>query len=79
LRPYLEVFALAYLNDILVYSIDEKEYSGYIRKVLEVLAKYNLRAKLSKCEFYTYEITFLGYILILGYIGIDLAKVQLVL
>jgi hypothetical protein len=35
LRPYVDKFWLVYLDDILIYSRDEKEYLEHIRLVLK--------------------------------------------
>jgi hypothetical protein len=48
----------------------------YIKQVLEVFAKKGFCLKLSKYNFYTKEIVFLGYTITLGKIGLDLKKVQ---
>jgi hypothetical protein len=48
----------------------------YIKKILEVLAEKGFRLKLSKYNFYTKEIVFLGYIITLGKIGLDPKKVR---
>jgi hypothetical protein len=34
LFDYLDDFAIAYLDDILIYSKDLKEYTTYVKKVL---------------------------------------------
>jgi hypothetical protein len=47
----------------------------YIKQVLEVLAEKKFCLKLSKYNFYTKEIMFLGYIIILEKIGLDLKKI----
>jgi hypothetical protein len=51
----------------------------YIKQVLEALAKKGLRLKLSKYNFYTKEIMFLGYVIILGKIGLDPKKVRAII
>jgi hypothetical protein len=48
----------------------------YIKQVLEVLAKKRFCLKLSKYNFYIRKIVFLGYIIILGKIGLDPEKVR---
>jgi hypothetical protein len=51
-----------YLNDILIYSKDEKEHKHHIKIVLQKLRDYALYAKLSKCIFHTKEVEFLGFV-----------------
>jgi hypothetical protein len=50
----------------------------HIKQVLEVFAKKGFRLKLSKYNFYTKEIIFLGYIIILRKISLDPEKVQVI-
>ena len=35
LRPYIDDFAVCYLDDILIYSANEKEHEEHVRQVLE--------------------------------------------
>jgi hypothetical protein len=51
----------------------------YIKQVLEVFAKKGFRLKLSKCNFYTKEIIFLGYVIILGKISLDPKKIRVII
>ena len=62
LREYLNIFVLAYLDDILIFSIDYKQHIQYVRLVLQKLREKDLLVKLSKCEFHKYSISFLGYV-----------------
>jgi hypothetical protein len=50
----------------------------YIKQVLKILAKKGFRLKLSKYNFYTKEIVFLGYIIILRKISLDPKKIQVI-
>jgi hypothetical protein len=50
----------------------------YIKQVLEVLAKKEFCLKLSKYNFYTKEIVFLGYVIILGKINLDPEKILVI-
>ena len=62
LRLYLDIFVIAYLDNIIIYLEDKKDYIKYVTKVLKALDKHNLRLKLKKCEFYKTKVNFLGYI-----------------
>jgi hypothetical protein len=48
----------------------------YIKQVLEAFAKKGFCLKLPKYNFYTKEIVFLGYIITLGKINLDLKKIR---
>ena len=41
-RPYLDQFVLAFIDDILVYSIDEQEHEQHLRIVLQTLREKSL-------------------------------------
>ena len=47
-RDYLDSFVIVFIDDILVYSKDEASHAIHLRKVLELLREYDLRAKYSK-------------------------------
>jgi hypothetical protein len=51
----------------------------HIKQVLEILAKKGFRLKLFKYNFYTKEIVFLGYVIILGKISLDPKKIQVII
>jgi hypothetical protein len=50
----------------------------YIKQVLEVFAKKRFCLKLSKYNFYTKEIIFLGYIITLRKISLDPKKIRVI-
>ena len=43
LKEYLNVFVIIYLDDILIYSKNEKDYKKHVKQVLNALKKVNLR------------------------------------
>lgn len=63
LHDVLDVFAIAYLDDVLVFSSDRESHTQHLRQVLQRLLNANLYAKPSKCVFYTKELEFLGFII----------------
>jgi hypothetical protein len=75
LRPFLDKTCICYLDNILVYSEDKEQHIIYMKQVLEALAEKRFRLKLFKYNFYTKEIVFLGYVIILGKISLDPEKV----
>ena len=62
LRPYLDGFACAYLDDIVVFFKTKEEHTRYVRMVLRLLRERQLYVKLEKCQFYKKKIEFLGFI-----------------
>jgi hypothetical protein len=75
LRPYNDKFCLVYLDDILIYSRDEKEHLEHISLVLEKLREYRLHAKVSKCEFLRSNISYLGHNISSAGIGVEERKI----
>jgi hypothetical protein len=63
LRPYLDVFVIAYLDNIVVYSNTVEEHRKHVRTVLEALLKASLYLKLRKCEFNAKESGFVWFII----------------
>ena len=56
-------FAIAYLDDIIIFSRTAEEHLSHIKKVFEKLCATKLSMKLSKCHFFSKEIQYLGHIL----------------
>ena len=56
-------FAIAYLDDIIIFSKTPQEHLSHIQIVFEKLKSANLSMKKSKCSFFLKEIQYLGHIL----------------
>ena len=56
-------FAIAYLDDIIIFSKTPQEHLSHICIVFEKLKTANLFMKKSKCNFFSKEIQYLGHIL----------------
>ncbi|XP_019251340.1 PREDICTED: uncharacterized protein LOC109230279 [Nicotiana attenuata] len=50
-RPYLDLFVIVFIDDILIYSRSQEEHEQHLRVVLRTLKDSQLYAKFSKCEF----------------------------
>ena len=48
---HLDRFVLVFIDDILVYSKNEKDHMNHLRIVLEMLRQHQLKAKFSKSHF----------------------------
>ena len=77
-RPYVDQFVVVFIDDILVYSKDQESHDIHLRVVLETLRKEQLYAKLSKCEFWKNEVSFLGHIVSKEGIRVDPKKIEVV-
>ena len=76
LREYINVFVLAYLDDILIFSKKKEDHVQHIQLVLEKLREYCLFVKLSKCVFSAEEMEFLGFIINRFEIQMDPSKLD---
>ncbi|KAD2805347.1 hypothetical protein E3N88_38724 [Mikania micrantha] len=77
-KPYLDKFVIVFIDDILIYSKNEKDHEEHLRKMLELLRSEKLYAKLSKCEFWMREVQFLGHIINGQGIQVDPSKIEAV-
>ena len=56
-------FTIAYLDDIVIFSKTPQEHLSHIKKVFKKLRSVILSMKMSKCNFFSKEIQYLGHIL----------------
>ncbi|XP_059290299.1 uncharacterized mitochondrial protein AtMg00860-like [Lycium ferocissimum] len=77
-RPFLDLFVIVFIDDILVYSPSEAEHADYLCAVLRVLRDRELYAKFSKCEFFLNSVAFLGHIISDEGIKVDTQKIEAV-
>jgi hypothetical protein len=78
-RPYLDKSVVIFIDDILVYSNTYLEHEQYLRIVLKTLREHRLYVKLSKCEFWLKEVTFLRHVISAEGIFVDPRKVEAML
>ena len=60
-KPYLDLFVIVFIYDILIYSTNEKDHDSYLMIVLQALKNKELYAKFSKCEFWLKFVALLGH------------------
>ncbi|GJW23209.1 putative reverse transcriptase domain-containing protein [Tanacetum coccineum] len=77
-KPYLDKFMIVFIDDILIYSRNEKEHEEHLKTILELLKKEELYAKFSKCEFWINTVKFLGHVIDSSGIHVDPAKIEAV-
>ncbi|GJX65236.1 putative reverse transcriptase domain-containing protein [Tanacetum coccineum] len=75
-KPYLDRFVIVFVDDILIYSKDKKEYEEHLKAILELLKKEKLYAKFLKCEFWILKVQFLGHVIDSRGIHVDPAKIE---
>ena len=76
---YLDTFVFVFLDDILIYSKNEKEHEEHLRSTLQLLWEHELYAKLSKCDFYRDRIHYLGHIISDEGISVDPKKIEAIM
>jgi len=76
LSDYLDIFCVAYLDDILVFSPDEETHQKHVRVILTRVRDTGLTLKASKCEFHATETEYLGYVISPGGLRMDKEKIR---
>jgi hypothetical protein len=62
-REFLDDFVVCHLDDILIFSKNEKDHEKHVRMVLQKLRDARLYTKLEKCVIYQSQVEFLDYII----------------
>jgi ribosome-interacting GTPase 1 len=70
---------MAYLNNIIIYLNSKEEHKEHIKWVLKKLYKENIPVAIKKCKFYTKKINFIGVIIKLRQISMDLKKIKAII
>ncbi|GJU20612.1 putative reverse transcriptase domain-containing protein [Tanacetum coccineum] len=76
-KLHLDKFMIVFIDDILIYSRNEKEHEEHLKTIMELLKKEELYAKFSKCEFWINTVKFLGHVIDSSGIHVDPAKIEL--
>ncbi|KAL0556960.1 hypothetical protein IC582_005478 [Cucumis melo] len=77
-REFLDTFVIVFIDDILIYSKTEAEHEEHLRMVLQTLRDNKLYAKISKCEFWLKQVSFLGHVVSKAGVSVDPAKIEAV-
>jgi len=78
LRPYIDKFCVAFLDDVLIYSKTESEHLEHVSKVLQAFDNAGLKCKISKCSFAQNSTAFLGFRVSADGLSVDPKKVSAV-
>ena len=70
---------MAYLDNIIIYSNSKKEYKEYVKWVLGRLYKENMLVVIEKYKFHTKKTNFVGFIIKLKQISMDLKKIKAII
>ena len=72
-------FIIAYLDNIIIYLNSKWEYKKYIKWGLKRLYKKNMLIIIKKCKFHTKKTNFIGFIIKLKQISINLKKIKIII
>jgi transposase InsO family protein len=75
---YLDDFLTAYVDDLLIYSDNEKQHREHVKKVLQRLREAGLQASISKCEFHVTRTKYLGFIITTEGLEVDPEKIAVI-
>ena len=78
-QPYLDLFVVVFVDDILIYSKYAEDHEGHLRVILQTLREHQLYAKFSKCEFWLIEVRFLRHVVSTMDVSIDPKKVKAIM
>ncbi|KAI3220470.1 hypothetical protein DTO012A9_10171 [Penicillium roqueforti] len=74
----MDDYAVAFVDDIMIYSETLEEHKKHVREVLERLQRAGLQVALSKCEFSVQKTKFLGFIVSTDGIAVDPEKIAVI-
>jgi len=76
LEKHLDEFVIVYLNNIIIYLDSKEEYKKYIEWVLQRLYNKEIPIAIKKCKFHIIKTNFVGFIIKLRRISMDLKKIK---
>ncbi len=79
LHDFLNVFCIAYMNDILIYSNSKKKHTQHVHQILKRLRVVELQIDIEKCEFSVIEIKYLSLIIITYEIKMNFEKINVIM
>lgn len=56
------IFVFIYLDDLIIFSEDEKQHKDHLAQVFQLLSDNGLVINPAKCEFFKHEVEFLGHV-----------------
>jgi hypothetical protein len=76
---YLDKFIVVFIDGVLVYSKSKEEHEEHLRLVSQKLPDPRLYVKISKCEFWMKQASFLSYVILEEGIFVGSSRTQNVL
>ncbi|CAN6483058.1 unnamed protein product [Victoria cruziana] len=75
-KEYLDQFVIVFIDDILIYSPNQKAHARHLHLVLQTLRYHQLYGKFSKCKFWLERVAFLGHAISTEGVAIDPNKIE---
>src|SRR5947199_8313713 len=79
LYNHLDEFVIAYLDNILIYSENEKNHEKHVKKILRRLQEKKLYFKSEKCEFHKQQVEYLEHIVTTEKLEMNSEKIKAVI
>lgn len=79
LRQFIGKICYVYVDDIIIFSKDEKSHIEHVNQIFETLKQAHMKIQLDKCEFFKREVEFLGFIVSMEGIKTNPRKVETIL
>lgn len=76
IRPWLDVFVTAYLDDILIYSDTYEDHIHHVQLILDKIVQAGLPLDVDKCHFVVQRVEYLGVVLTPNGVEMDPKKVS---
>src|SRR5204862_8153060 len=78
LYDHLNEFVIAYLNDILIYFKNEKDYEKHVKEILKKFQEKKLYLKSEKYEFHKQQVKYLKHIVTTEKLEMNSEKIKAV-
>ena len=75
-HDFFDVFVIAYIDDILIYSSTLFEHQKHVQIIFKQLQEADLQCNIKKCKFHTIEITYLDLIIFCDDIKMNSVKIE---
>eukprot|EP00253_Pinus_taeda_P027709 PITA_27709 len=79
LHPYLEMFVIIFIDDILIYSKNDEENVEHLIIVLRLIIEHQLYSKISKCCLFQTKINYLGHVVSKEGIEVGLENIRAIM
>ena len=79
LHEYLNVFCTIYIDDILIYNNNKKNYIKHVNKILQRFKNANIQIDINKSKFYKIDVKYLNLIVKIDDIKMNFKKIKFVI